>query len=266
MSDIKKVQISKRHFYKLENFILKHVNKYLTSNKFKKSEVVHEIKKSHHRLIRKKVLDEECKNDFIDRDVPHTYFSASHILQKYGYFQNGLPEFSEELEDGAIIERPYHRIRKSWIKSLSIKFSKIYKEKYNELPPIGYSQNGNSIINSRNNLYLFEPEYEQIVHEFMQAHPEERWFETESLVKERVDKSTERAIRLSKKNKNRVELFLQDKEFLVLRIKRSKQLTPEEKTTALKEYNKLVESCKKDMAKNVDMHKMFMEFRTKHKI
>ena len=66
MSDIKKVQISKRHFYKLENFILKHVNKYLTSNKFKKSEVVHEIKKSHHRLIRKKVLDDLIKNKSIE--------------------------------------------------------------------------------------------------------------------------------------------------------------------------------------------------------
>lgn len=255
------LELKERHILRLENFTLKHVNAVLLSNY---NPTLHEVRKTHHQLIKRKVRKDgdDNKDNPIDSRAIHTYYSIGEILKQYGYFIEGLPDFSIELDDGSSIEHPYHKIRKSYLRDLSTRLSKAYKIKYKELPPIGYGGNNNNrSVASRINLYEMEPEYEQIIHRFMKEHPENEWFETDMLTNGRNEKINKKKEESKKRNVKRVDSYLEDKEYLVRRITRSKNLKNESKQKLLSDYKSIVEKCKKNLPKNKEMDVLFHNFR-----
>lgn len=259
------IKITEKHRLRLENFTLKHIMKNMVGRN--KVAIVHEVKKTHHQLIKRKVREDDGDN-IVDKNAHHTYYSVGELLKHHGYFMGGLPDFSQEEKDGTTIEYPYHKIRKTWIRNLSVKLSTVYKKKYEELPPIGYgkvsSNSSKKPINNRTNLYTTEPEYKDIIIEFMKEHPENKWFETTTLVDERTEKRLTKSKEVKQRNKKRVESYLEVKEYLTRRIKKSKEINDEDKSKMLKEYYALVETCKKELPKNTDMNVLFMNFKSKH--
>lgn len=265
------MHIKELHKLRLENFILKHVTKYMEQDCSPFSRrALKEARKTHHQLIKKNInaksredqkLPEGSNVNVNDGD----FYTVTGLLRKFGYFAGGLPKLCELLPNGTSLETRGHKILKSWIRSVSVLLSAQYKKKYNELPPIGYGHTGKDVaIGSRNNLYREEEEYKTIIDNFMLEHPEAMWHNISNgcelpesnMLKKSRPKDTQ-------KHKERVANYLEEKGFLPRRI-RKKIINKDEQNEALKEFDDILKKCSDELPKNKDMKILFEDFKSKY--
>lgn len=204
-------------------------------------------------------------------------YSTTGLIEEAGFFRGGpYPDMYDKIEDanGRVIKitTPEHDVVIGMIKYLSYLLSKCYEnENGGKKNPIGLAKKwGGKFSKSRGNCFPLDPVYLKCVEEFMYAKRREEGLEYTNyqilcnptiLVKYREDKEN----KLNDKNTNRIEKYLNKKQFIYKKINKLNPIlvSLEQRQELQNEFLSYVEKCRIEKPKNVEMNVFFKNFKSK---
>ena len=205
-------------------------------------------------------------------------YTTTGLIEEAGFFKGGpYPEMSKRIMDerGRItkITTPEHDIVIGMIKYLSYLLSKCYeKENSGKKNPIGLAKKwGGKFSKSRGNCFPLNPVYLKCVEEFMYAKRKEKGLQhitnyqvlcNPKIVLEYRENEKNK---LKNKNENRIEKYLNKKQFLYKRINKLSviKVSFEQKQELQNEFLTYVEKCRIEKPKNKEMNIFFDNFKNK---
>lgn len=204
-------------------------------------------------------------------------YSTTGLIEEAGFFKGGpYPDMYDTIKDpdGRFIKitTPEHDVVIGMIKYLSYLLSKCYEnENGGKKNPIGLAKKwGGKFSKSRGNCFPLDPVYLKCVEEFMYAKRKEKGLEYTNyqilcnptiLVKYREDKEN----KLNDKNTNRIEKYLNKKQFIYKKINKLNPIlvSLEQRQELQNEFLSYVEKCRIEKPKNVEMNVFFKNFKSK---